>query len=63
MNSIIRKKEYMFRLRYSISEPGFESDLPEALDRSFSSFPEVKSLKAEQRLVIEKVVHGRDVFA
>ena len=49
--------------RYSMSEPSFESDLPEALDRSLSSFPEVKSLKAEERLVIEKVVHGRDVFA
>ena len=46
-----------------MSEPGFESDLPEALDRNLSSFPEVKSWKAEQRLVIEKVVHGRDVFA
>ena len=45
------------------TNPSFESDLPEALDRSLSSFPEVKSLKAEQRLVIEKVVHGRDVFA
>ena len=45
-----------------MSEPGFESDLPEALNRNLSSFPEVKSLKAEQRLVIEKVVHGRDVF-
>ena len=46
-----------------MSEPSFESDLPEALDRSLSSFPEVKGLKAEQRLVIEKVVNGRDVFA
>ena len=45
------------------TNPSFESDLPEALDRSLSSFPEVKSLKAEQRFVIEKVVHGRDVFA
>ena len=45
-----------------MSEPSFESDLPEALDRSLSSFPEVKSLKAEQRLVREKVVRGRDVF-
>ena len=41
-------------------EPSFESDLPEALDRNLSPFPEVKSLKAEQRLVIEKVVHGGD---
>ena len=49
--------------RYSISEPGFESDLPETLERSLSSFSEVKSLRAEQRLVTEKVVHGRDVFA
>ena len=49
--------------RYSMSEPSFKSDHPEALDRILSSFPEVKSLKAEQRLVIEKVVHGRDVFA
>lgn len=49
--------------RYSVSEHSFESDLLEALDRSLSSFPEVKILKAEQRLVIEKVVHGRDVFA
>ena len=46
-----------------MSEPSFESDLPEALDRSLWLFPEVKSLKAEQRLVIKKVVHGRDVFA
>ena len=38
-----------------MSKPSFESDLPEALDRSLSSFPEVNSLKAEQRLVIEKV--------
>ena len=45
-----------------MSDPGFESDLPETLDRNLSSFSEVKSLKAEQRLVIEKVVHGRDVF-
>ena len=36
---------------------------PETFDRSLSSFPEVESLKAEQRLVMEKVVHGRDVFA
>ena len=49
--------------RYSMSEPSFESDLPEALDRSLSSLPKVKSLKAEQRLVIEKKVQGRDVFA
>ena len=48
---------------YSMSEPSFESDLPEALDRSLLPFPGVKSLKAEQRLVIEKVVHGGDVFA
>ena len=49
--------------RYSMSVPSLESDLPEALDRiSFSPFPEVKSLKAEQRLMIKKVVHGRDVF-
>ena len=41
-----------------IFDPSFESDLPEALDRSLSSFPEVKSLKEEQRLV-----QGRDVFA
>ena len=57
---------YPISHRYSMStkyNPSFESDLPEALDRSLSSFPEVKSLKAEQRLVIEKVVHGRDVFA
>ena len=33
--------------RYSMSEPSFKSDLPEALDRSLSLFPEVKSLKAE----------------
>ena len=46
-----------------MSEPSFESDLPGALDRSLSAFPEVKSLKAEQRLVIAKFVHGRDVFA
>ena len=49
-----------FSYRYSMSEPSFESDLPEALDRSLSSFPEVK---AEQTLMIEKVVNGRDVFA
>ena len=49
--------------RNSMSEPSFESDLSAALDRSLSSFPEVKSLKAEERLVIEKVVHGREVFA
>ena len=48
---------------YNLSEPSFESDLPEALERSLSSFPKVKTLKAEQRLVIEKVVHGRVVFA
>ena len=48
--------------RNSMSEPSFESDLSAALDRSLSSFPEVKSLKAEERLVIEKVVHGREVF-
>ena len=55
---------YPISYRYSMStNPSFESDHPEALDRSLSSFPEVKSLKAEQRLVIEKVVHGRDVFA
>ena len=41
---------------------GFESDLPEALDRSLSSFSGVKSFKAEQRLVTEKVVHGRGFF-
>ena len=46
-----------------MSEPSFKSDLPEALDRSLSSFPKVKNLKAEQRLVIEKVVHRRDFFA
>ena len=58
------KVSYPISHRYSMSSnPSFESDLPEALDRSLSSFPEVKSLKAEQRLVIEKVVHGRDVFA
>ena len=57
------KVSYPISHRYSMStNPSFESDLPEALDRSLSSFPEVKSLKAEQRLVIEKVVHGRDVF-
>ena len=38
-----------------MSKPSFESDLPEALDGSLSSFPEVNSLKAEQRLVIKKV--------
>ena len=58
------KVGYPISHRYSMStNPSFESDLPEALDRSLSSFPEVKSLKAEQRLVIEKVVHGRDGFA
>ena len=46
--------------RYSIDticviEPSFESDLPKALDRSLSSFPEVISLKAEEKLVIEKI--------
>ena len=57
------KVSYPISYRYSMStNPSFESDLPEALDRSLSSFPEVKSLKAEQRLVIEKVVQGRDVF-
>lgn len=49
--------------RYSISEPSFESDLSDALDGSLLSFPEVKSLKPEQRLVMEKVVYGRDLFA
>lgn len=48
---------------YSMSEPNFESDLSDALDGSLSSFPEVKSLKPEQRLVMEKVVYGRDLFA
>ena len=37
-----------------MSEPSFESDFPKALD-SLSSFPEEKSLKAEETLVIEKV--------
>ena len=47
---------YPISYRYSMStNPSFESDHPEALDRSLSSFPEVKSLKAEQRLFTEEM--------
>lgn len=46
-----------------MSEPSFESDLSDALDGSLLSFPEVKNLRPEQRLVMEKVVYGRDLFA
>ena len=57
------KVSYPISHRYSMStNPSFESDLPEALDRSLSSFPEVKSLKVEQRLVIEKVCSRKKCF-
>ena len=58
------KVSYPISHRYSMwTNPSFESDLPEALDRSLSSFPEVKSLKAEQRLVIEKVQFTEEMFS
>ena len=39
----------------------FEKDLQQALKESLSLFP-VDELKAEQRLIIEKIVARRDVF-
>ena len=48
-------------LCYSINtvcliEPSFENDLLKASYRSLSSFPKVKSLKAEEKFMIEKVI-------
>ena len=48
---------------FNMVELNFENDLQNALDQTLSSFPNVHSLKPEQKLVVEKVVSGRDVFA
>ena len=39
----------------------FEEDFQQALEESLSLFP-VDELKAEQKLIIEKIVGKRDVF-
>ena len=39
----------------------FENNLQTAIKKSFALFP-VDELKAEQRLIIEKIVARRDVF-
>ena len=46
-----------------MSQLNFEKDLEKALNESLSLFPGLKKLKAEQKLVIERVVQKKDVFA
>ena len=47
----------------NMSGLNFEKDLEKALQESLSAFPDVNDLKAEQKLVVEKIVKKRDVFA
>ena len=47
----------------NISQLNFEKDLEKASNESLSLFPGLKKLKAEQKLVIERVIQKKDVFA